>query len=193
MKNVVYLRHGKKNGELIAADQIAEIEANGIPEVNELLKGQSIIIHDGSEYIRTEQIVQAFELFAMRTQLFTIAGHLDKDSRFGNKELFSQFTADPQIVAEANRTNWFSVFEKANPIFIANVQSDMMAALWKIFGELKDGQTAITVGHTPMIEWLAFAIDRQGNVPRDLKIAELTGFIFTEEAGQIIISGKIGF
>jgi phosphohistidine phosphatase SixA len=192
-KNIVILRHGRKDGELIAADQIAEIENNGIPAVNELLKDQQVVIHNGSHYVRTKQTVQAFERFALRTGLFTVAGYLHGDERFGNVDLFNEFTANPEIKAEADRTSWFNAFEKADPIFIANVQSDMMAALWKMFSELKDGQTAITVGHTPMIEWLAFAIDRQGNIPRDTKLAELTGFIFTEEAGQIIIAGKVGF
>jgi len=187
------LRHGRKDGESIAADQIAEIETNGIPAINELVKDQQVVIHYGSNFIRTKQTVQAFERFAKQTSLFTVAGYLHGDERFGNVILFNDFIADPELVAEANRTNWYSAFEKVKPLFIADAQSDMVAALWKLFSELKDGQTAITIGHTPMIEWLTFAIDLERNIPRDLKLAELTGFIFTEEAGKIIITGKIGF
>ena len=193
MKNIIMLRHGRKDGELIAADQIKKIEENGIPAINYLVEGKPVILHYGSSFVRTKQTIQAFEHYANKEKLFQQTGfYIRSDSRFGNPGLFADMIASPDVAAEAQKTTWYQAFMGYNPNFITKVQEDMVAALRKFFSLLEAGQVGITIGHTPMIEWLAFAIDPKGAIPRNTKLDELTGFIFTEEDdGRISVQAKV--
>jgi hypothetical protein len=194
-KNLIYVRHAKKDGENIAKDTLSAIVKNGIPMVNDLCTGQKIRIHDGTEYDRTRQTIDAYVEFLEGNATINcqIIGNIYRDIRLGNKALFDEWTANPDVTADANTRNWYRAFEDYNPLFITRVQLDALAALRNIFAYADDGDLILSVGHTPMIEWLAFACDRYENISRDIKLAELTGFIFTEEAGQITITGTVGF
>jgi hypothetical protein len=192
-KNLIYVRHGKKDGENIAKDSLAAIVKNGIPMVNDLCTGQKIRIHDGTEYDRTRQTIDAYVEFLEGNATINcqIIGNIYRDIRLGNKALFDEFTADPEVLADATTRNWYRAYEDYNPLFITRVQLDALAALRNIFAYADDGDLILSVGHTPMIEWLAFACDKYEAISRDLKLAELTGFIFTEELGQITVTGLI--
>ncbi len=195
-KNLIYVRHGKKDGENIAQDAIDSIVKNGIPMVNDLCTGQRIRIHLGTEYDRTRQTVKAYEVFLVGIQEndgvdCEIVGYIPADQRLGNKALFDEWTANPDVTADATTRNWYRAFEDYNPMFITRVQLGALAALRNIFSQAEDGELIISVGHTPMIEWLGFACDPYENISRDLKLAELTGFIFTEEFGEITVTGFI--
>ncbi|QQG52215.1 MAG: hypothetical protein HY931_02615 [Candidatus Falkowbacteria bacterium] len=164
--------------------------------VNDLCTGQKIRIHDGTEYDRTRQTVGAYVAFLNgdahdKTINCEIVGHIPADPRLGNKALFDEWTANPDVVADATTRNWYRAFEDYSPLFITRVQLDALAALRNIFAQANDGELIISVGHTPMIEWLAFACDQYEVISRDIKLAELTGFIFTEEFGQITVTGFI--
>lgn len=190
------LRHGRKDGENIAQNALDEIVKNGIPMVNDLCIGQKIRIHEGTEYDRTRQTIKAYEVFLVGIQEndgvdCEIVGYIPADPRLGNKALFDEFTANPEVLADATARNWYRAFEDYNPMFITRVQLDALAALREIFAHANDGDLILSIGHTPMIEWLAFACDPYENISRDIKLAELTGFIFTEELGKITVTGFI--
>jgi len=191
MKDIIMLRHGRKDGELIAEDQITDIVNNGIPAINDLVRGRSVVIHYGSSFVRTKQTIQAFEKYADKENLFQKTGfYIRGDSRFGNPGLFADMTAKTDVVAQ--KTTWYQAFMAYNPRFITKVQLDLMAALRKFFSLMEAGQVGITIGHTPMIEWLAFAIAPERAIPRNTKLDELTGFIFTEEDdGRISVQAKV--
>jgi hypothetical protein len=195
LKNFIYLRHGKKDGENIAKEALNAIVENGIPVVNDLVVNQKIRIHDGTEYDRTRQTIDAYVEFLEGNAAINcqIIGNIYRDIRLGNKALFDEWTANPDVTADANARNWYRAYEDYNPLFITRVQLDALAAMRNIFAYADDGDLIISIGHTPMIEWLAFACDSYENISRDLKLAELTGFIFTEEAGQITITATLGF
>ncbi len=192
-KNLIMLRHGRKDGENIAQDALKDIIKNGIPAINDLVVGQRIIIHDGTEYDRTRQTINAYVEFLKGNSSINcqIIGNIYRDIRLGNKALFDEFTANPEVLADATARNWYRAFEDYNPMFITRVQLDALAALRNIFAYANDGDLILSVGHTPMIEWLAFACDPYENISRDIKLAELTGFIFTEELGKITVTGFI--
>ena len=115
------------------------------------------------------------------------------NKRFGNAEMFAEFTAKAEIKAEAEKSNWYNAFRIYQPEFIERVQAGMLNALPQIFAQANDGEIIVMVGHTPMIEWLIYALDVTGNIPRNTKFRELTGFIITENKGKFIVTGNIGF
>ncbi len=194
MKNLILIRHGKKDGENIATAQLKELEENGIPWLNEIIKGEKVVIHLGSSLDRTAQTVKAFHRYASSKELYSFEGHISPGPRMGNDEMFTAFLRDSPAKREFNQSkNWFTAFEKHDPDFIKKIQNDMLNAVREYFENLRNGGTILMVGHTPLIEWLAFACDPNRRIDRNIQLKELTGFIFTEDNGQISVTGKIGF
>jgi phosphohistidine phosphatase SixA len=193
MKHLIVIRHGRKDGELIAADQLAEIEVNGIPGLNELVAGKHIIIHYGSEYERTRQTIKAWEKYMDSSSLCHCRAYIVGDKNFGNAEMFAEFMADANIKAEAARSNWYNAFKLHQPAFIEHVQAGMLNALPQIFAQAFEGEIIVMVGHTPMIEWLIYAIDVTGYIRRDTQLKELTGFVINENQGYVGITDTVGF
>jgi hypothetical protein len=198
MKNLIYLRHGKKDGENIAKDALDSIVKNGIPVINNLCVRQTIRTHLGTEYDRTRQTIMAYVCFLAgdaqdKTINCAIHGDIPADPRLGNKALFDEWTSNPEVTADANARNWYRAYEDYNPMFITRVQLDALAALRDIFAQANDGELIISIGHTPMIEWLAFALDASETISRDIKLQELTGFLITEDNGHIYVTAQIGF
>lgn len=190
------VRHARKDGENIAQDALDEIVKNGIPAINDLVIGQKIRIHEGTEYDRTRQTIRAYEVFLVGIKEHDgvdceIIDYIPADPRLGNKALFDEWIANRDVTADATARNWYRAYEDYNPLFITRVQLGALAALRDIFAQANEDDLIISVGHTPMIEWLGFACDPYENISRDLKLAELTGFIFTEEFGQITVTGFI--
>lgn len=193
MKHLIVIRHGRKEGELIAADQIAEIKKHGIPGLNELIAKRMVILHLGSALKRTRQTIKAFEHFIDENNLCRCRAYITADPRFGSSEMFAEFSSNKDLEAEAKNTTWYQAFEKYDPEFIKKTQQDMISSLKSAFNTALDGEIIIMVSHTPLVEWLAYAIDINEYLPRDIKLAELTGFIFNENKGEISFADTIGF
>jgi broad specificity phosphatase PhoE len=193
MKRLAIIRHGERDGENISARQLDEIQQSGIAGVNQLIKGQKIVLHRGSEFGRTHQTILAFEKYLLKKPGSQQIGMLLADPRFGSKRIFDKFMTNSKIVAEAENSTWFEAFEHYQLEFITQTQKMMLKAVQQIFDSVQDGTTVILVGHTPLIEWLAFAIDTEEIIPRNLKLEELTGFSIEYNAGDIKIAKTIGF
>ncbi|MFA6514404.1 MAG: hypothetical protein WCT50_03930 [Patescibacteria group bacterium] len=205
--NAIIFRHGRKDGNNnITEEQIAEILENGVPGLNEIIMGQKkVIVHFGSDFARTEQTVMAFKTYAEKIGLCEFDGYLPSNNRYGNEEMFAEFMANPEIVAQAKQSNWYEAFNQFNPRFVERVQADMLEALIEDLNAVEPGSTIIMVGHTPTIEWLTFAVDTTGKISRKAQLKELTGFVFTRNVfnlkgkakpsrqNRIYISGTIGF
>lgn len=193
MKHLVVIRHGRKDGDLIAADQIAEIKRHGIPGLNEIIAKRMVILHLGSALKRTRQTIKAFEHFIDENGLCRCRAYITADPRFGSSEMFAEFSSNKDLEAEAKNTTWYQAFEKYDPEFIKKTQQDMISSLKSAFNTALDGEIIIMVSHTPLVEWLAYAIDTNEYLPRDIKLAELTGFIFNENRGEISFADTVGF
>ncbi len=193
MKHLIVIRHGRKDGDFIAADQIAEIKRDGIPGVNELIAKKMVILHLGSALKRTRQTIKAFEHFIDENGLCRCRAYMTPDPRFGSSAMFAKFSENKELEAEAKRSAWYQAFEKYDPEFIKKTQEDMISSLKPAFNTALDGEIIIMVGHTPLVEWLAYAIDTNKYLPRDIKLTELTGFIFTENKGEISFADTVGF
>jgi len=194
-KTLIIVRHGRKDGDLISQAHLEEINNSGIPGVNEYVSNchSPIFLHLGSSFLRTEQTILAFKNHLDREKI-NIQGLLPADPRFGNENLFNKFLENPAIKAEADKTTWFDAYSKRDKNFIAETQLNMSHGVYDLFKKAEDDSLTISIGHTPLIEWLAFAFDSKNNLPRDLKLKELTGIILTEKDGdRITISGTIGF
>ena len=186
-------RHGRKDGENIADDQINELMENGIPSLNPLLSGIYVALHEGSAFSRTKQTLNALEWYMDTSITYTLDTFLESDPRFGNEEMFAKFLTNDLIKAEAKGSNWFAAFSKHNPNFITEVQKGMIDAIKDAFEQVEEDTTILICGHTPCIEWLAFALDKENKISRNIQLKELTGFIFTDENGVISVTGTIGF
>lgn len=193
MKYLIAIRHGRKDGDLIAAEQIAEIKKEGIPGLNELIAKKRVILHLGSALKRTRQTIKAFEAFIDENDLCHCRAYITPDPNFGNSKMFTEFISNKELEAEAKQTNWYQTFQKHNPEFIKKTQDNMLLSLKSVFNNAFDDEIIIMVGHTPLVEWLAYAIDEKNYLPRDIKLAELTGFAFKEHDGKISLAGAIGF
>lgn len=68
----------------------------------------------------------------------------------------------------------------------------MIDSVVDIFDFSFDDQITVMAGHTPMIEWLAYVLDPLEKIPRDTKLAELTGFVISEDNGKIEVTGTVG-
>ena len=190
MKRFAFVRHGRKDGNMIAADQITEIENSGIPGLNELLPGNNrVILHLGSMLPRTAQTVRAFQKY-MERQGYETALMIEPDKRFATEELFAQFMAKTEV-AEASKTEgWYNACLKFDKEFLRQVQTDLAEAIEEIFFRSQNGDLVIAIGHTPMIEFAALYYNPYlGN---RLVLKELTGFLFEKEAGKINVIQKIG-
>ena len=201
MKELIIIRHARKNvkGEgnvdLINEEALNDIEIYGVPGLNEIIKDQTLILHSGSAFERTKQTITAFSAYMANCgDSYHFDGWLPSDIRFGNEDDFAKFMANEKIVADAKATNWFNAFSHHNPNFIKRVQSEMVKAVEEIFSVIDPGTTVIMVGHTPLIEWLAYAFDPMKKISRDTKLKELDGFIFCQNSdGEIKVTGTVGF
>ncbi len=197
MKTLVIIRHGRKDGEKIAKDQIAEIETIGIPGLNKLVGKNlgGVIFQLGSAFERTGQTVRAFEAHLDSLEGdYGFAGYLSADARLGSDKIFKEFGENPEIVKEAEKTTWFNAFRKYNPKFIEKIQINMLDAITDMFSRVDDNSLIISAGHTPMIEWLVLGIDENDHkISCKIQLKELTGFIITEDKGRIQVTGTIGF
>jgi hypothetical protein len=151
------------------------------------------MLHMGSKLKRTRQTILAWKQYSDENNLCLVRGIHGYDSRFGSDEIFEQFTKDPNIVAAAKASNWWQACQHYNPGLIESTQSAMIEALHKAFEFAEEDMIVVMAGHTPMIEWLAYAFDPYETISRDTKLAELTGFIFTEDNGKIEVTGTVGF
>ena len=193
MKTLVILRHAKKDGENIAASALAEIEANGIKGLNNFVKGEKVSLHLGSGLDRTAQTVLAFGRYAERVNLYDFQGYISLDKRFGNDEMFKAFFLNPAVVKDFNDgKTWFEAFNAHDPAFLNKVQADLIKAVKNAFFQINPEETLVTICHTPLIEWLVFALDG-GRTDRNLRLNELSGFILVEDGGKIEVTGVIGF
>jgi broad specificity phosphatase PhoE len=197
MKRLIYVRHGRKDGENIATEQLAEIQQNGIPGVNDLVKGQNLVMHEGSLLNRTKQTLDAFAWYLNHNPEHgcLITRWLPADCRLGNETMFARFLENGEIAAEAKNTNWLHAFSQHDVGFLIETQAEMMKAIKEIFAATQDDRTIISVGHTPLIEWVTYAFDahdRPARFSRTIKLPELAGFVFTEDHGQISVTGTIG-
>jgi len=196
MKNIVIIRHGRKDGDMVAADQLREIEEKGITGLNEIVKNYQgpVIIHRGTGFDRTRQTIEAFERFLKASKSkYIFGGYLPANPSLGNQEMFNEFTANTAVANEAEKTNWFKAFCDYNPRFIIKIKRILIKEITNIFNQVPESSLTITINHTPLIEWLAFGLDVYREVPRDLKLKELTGFVLTQKDGQITIKETIGF
>lgn len=190
------IRHGKKDGENIAEAQLAKIVKNGILAVNPLVAGKKVHLHEGTEYDRTRQTINAYHQYLVSGGNCEIVGRIPRDTRLGNKKLFDEWTANPEVNADAEKRSWYEAFEDYSPFFIGRVQYQALCALRDLFSQIEEDERIISIGHTPMIEWLAFIVDELNEsekISRDIKLAELTGFVFTKEKGRIAISARVGW
>jgi phosphohistidine phosphatase SixA len=190
-KTIIIVRHGRKDGEMIAADQIQEIVKNGIPAIDNNLPEESFIyVHPGSALIRTRQTIEAW-------QKHFIAKHgeegiwvLDEDLpfapsyRFGNDVMFARF--GPLKTGFKETGNWLETLQKYAPDFLKEIKEGLMKAITEVFAWPEDGETVVMAGHTPMIEIMAQGIDPDADVS---PLAELEGFVFEqdEEGGPITV------
>ncbi|MFA6194840.1 MAG: hypothetical protein WC719_03815 [Patescibacteria group bacterium] len=199
MKTLVIIRHGRKDedGTLVDKDQLAEIENIGIAGLNDLVKKHQglVIFHLGTAIERTGQTIKAYERHLdISNAINSFGGYLPADARLGSNKIFKEFSENPEIVKEAERTTWFNAFRRYNPKFIEKIQINMLDAITDIFSRVDDGSLVISAGHTPMIEWLALGIDENDHkISCKIKLKELTGFIFTEDKGRIQVTRTIGF
>jgi phosphohistidine phosphatase SixA len=194
LKTIAIVRHAKKKGEVIDDAALAEIEKNGIPGLNQLVKGEKVSLHLGSEFVRTEQTILAFGKYAERVSLYDFKGYVTLDKRFGNPTMFVEFFSVPAVTQsfEADGKTWFEACTLHNPDFLARTQTDLVKAVKNAFFQIGPDETLVTIGHTPLIEWLVFALDG-GRTDRNLRLNELTGFILVEDCGKIEVTGVIGF
>lgn len=192
MKTVVMIRHGKKQGELIAEEQLEEIRANGIPALNPSLEsGSKIVICMGSGLERTAQTITAFMDY-MESRGEKPTKILKGDPLFGNAKLFGQMTGDAELMAEQKIIGWYKALEHVNPELLHKIQIGEFHALKKIFESIEDNEMALTVGHTPMIELLGLYVDDNGNISDDLSLKELQGLMFQDDGDTITVLGLVG-
>ncbi len=199
MKTLAIIRHGRKDkdGTLVDKDQLAEIENIGIASLNGLVKKHKglVVFHLGTALERTGQTIKAYERHLdISNAINSFGGYLPADARLGSNKIFKEFSENPEIVKEAERTTWFNAFRRHNPKFIEKIQINMLDAITDIFSRVDDGSLVISSSHTPMIEWLALGIDENDHkISCKIQLKELTGFIFTEDKGRIQVAGTIGF
>ncbi len=201
MKKVTFIRHGRKDGELIAADQLTEIQNNGINGLNGFLQpGQEIVIGLGSELVRTQQTIEAFQAY-MEKNGFIPAQILAPEKRFGNAELFNKMVSNEALMAEVKISGWYSALCSLEPKLLESIQEDQFSALQAIFEVIKDNDVDITIGHTPMIELLAIYVDAKDSffrnksfgIPESLSLKELQGVEFSQDNDDIIhVTGLLG-
>lgn len=182
-KTLIIVRHGRKDGEMIAADQISEIVANGIPAIDRHLpEGYAIAVHPGSAMVRTRQTIEAWEKsHDQKNPENMIWWDLDckifqPDLRFGSKEMFAKFGLLKESFQQTG--NWLTTLEKYAPDLLGAIRNGLMEALAEIMDFLDDGEAMVMAGHTPMIEIMAQAIDPSVDAS---PLAELEGFIFEQE------------
>ena len=160
MKQIAIIRHGRKDGEDIAADALASIETYGIPTLNDLVEHRKIILHLGTELGRTRQTVKAFESWLeIYGCNYFFGGYLQPDPRFGNKAMFAKFTDQEVQDHFLENKDWFKTFTEFDPDFITEVQQGMLQGLSEMAKNIEDDTLIIIACHTPMIEWLAYALD----------------------------------
>lgn len=195
MKQLIIICHGKTDPQgNIVANQIENIQEKGIPGVNEIARCYGkIFLHHGSRFARTRQTINAYEVYLLsKGKSQSQLGILLSDPRFGNETILKPFQ-DPSLKNIAETSSWYTVFEDSRPDFIINNQILMERGVKQIFASIPDEALAITVGHSPLIEWLAIHFSGGNKIPRDLKLKELEGFILTYEAGQIKVTDSVGF
>jgi len=187
-KTIIIVRHERKDGEMIAANQIQKIIKNGIPAIdNNLPEGDLIIVHPGSALVRTQQTIEAWErnfiskygesgiwMFDESLPRESIA--FLPDTRFGSYEVFKKF--EPAKTAFQETNNWLTALQEVAPELLEELKNGLMEALEEIFEWMDDSETIVMAGHTPMIEILAQGIDPDADVS---PLAELEGFIFQQE------------
>lgn len=192
---MIMVRHGRKVGEDIAEEQIAEIKENGIPVLNDLAKGQKIVFQPGGTLDRTRQTLAAFAIHLDQHPEYghEVIGWLAPNPAFGNEALFNKMLADADAKAEAAKTSWYTAFDAKDQVWVIDVQMQMFTAIQNLFRDVNEDTLIISVGHSPLIEWLGIWLDKFDHFDKNLKLQELTGFILTEECGQITITGFVGF
>lgn len=191
MKRFAFVRHGRKDGAMIAADQIAAIEDFGIEGLNELLPGNRLIIlHLGSMVPRTAQTIRAFQKY-LENQGYETALLMPPDKRFGSKEIFAKFPEDAKSDVEAGKISWLNVLKTRKIVLLKEIEHDILEATQEIFTKIKNGDLVISVGHTPMIEIAALHFNPY--LGEGMSLKELTGFLFEEENGDIVPVQKIGW
>jgi hypothetical protein len=185
---IIVVRHGKKDGENIAADQIEQIINNGIPAIDQNLeRGHIIIVHPGSKLIRTQQTIQALEDYwtSIGKQFM---GHNDDmgfflpEDRFGSEELFNRC----MIAKPAFKGNWMTALQETDLALLKEIQNDAQMALLDIFFKMENAETVVMAGHTPILEILAASIDPTVDTS---PLKELSGYLFrqAEECGPVTV------
>jgi phosphohistidine phosphatase SixA len=191
MKRIAIIRHGERFHDDISNKQLAAIRKHGIKGLSELVIGQKVYVHLGSEMPRTAQTIHAFEEHAKKS--YSTVGYREEDSRFGSYHMFLKFFLHPIIMQEKNHGHtWLAAFEKENPSFLKKTQDDMVAATKELFNGMDDNTLMIMPGHSPLIEWLVFALDPEHKVSRDIHLSELTGFVIEQDIdGHIKVTKTI--
>ncbi|MFA5154891.1 MAG: hypothetical protein WC453_00490 [Patescibacteria group bacterium] len=192
MKKIAFVRHGRKGGELIAADQLTEIKINGITGLNGLVFNQSenglpVSVCEGSGLERTAQTAQAY-LDYIYDKGIVATQILPADPRFGNADLFKQMTGNAELMAEQKRSGWYNALKTVAPDLLTKIQKDQAEALERKFAEIEENEFLIIIGHTPMIELLAHSCKAEDvepsialNLRPDLALKELQGILFVQD------------
>lgn len=191
MKQIAIIRHGERFHDCVANKQLTAIRKHGIKGMNELVIGKKVIVHLGSEMPRTAQTIHAFEEHAKNT--YTNVGYREEDCRFGNFNMFQNFFLHPIIMKKKKGGHtWLAAFEKENPTFLKKTQDDMVQAIKELFSSVEDDTIILMPGHSPLIEWLVFALDPEHKVSRDIHLSELTGFVIEQDIdGHIKVTETI--
>lgn len=203
-KKMIILRHARKNlvtegnVELINKSVLQEIKTNGIPSLNkyiELHPDQQLVFHKGGTLKRTEQCINAFADYLKNCSNPRFPyDWIESDSRFGNQNIIDyMIQSDTCIINESKRSNWYTSFNKFDRSFLIKTQQDLAEAVKYNFLAVPEDSIIIQFGHSPLIEWLAYALDPQNKLGRDIKLKELTGFVITQEGEIEEVAATIGF
>ena len=204
MKKILILRHARKNlategnVELINENVLREIKTNGIPSLNEYIElrpDQQLIFHKGGTLTRTEQCINAYSDYLKNCSIPRLQSDwIESDSRFGNQNIIDyMIQSDAHIINESKRSNWFNAFNKFDRKFLIKTQHDLVEAVKYNFLAVPDDSIIIQFGHSPLIEWLIYALDLKNKLGRDIKLKELTGFVLTQEGKIEEVAATIGF
>jgi hypothetical protein len=182
MKTLYFIRHGKKtaDGSHIVPEHLELIATSGIPSLMQEDESQINVIHLGTDMIRTTETVVSYAKYLANTYNSTNLKFIAPNKYLGSNALWSKmFGSDhPKYEAYFGSTDSFITTWKSRstPEEFRMWQDYLIDLVKEIFGQMNDGDSGITINHTPQCEAIYCAISGDEDCPN---FKELQGLKIT--------------
>lgn len=194
-RKIALISHLEEGGENDCCKKIQEIREHGIPGLNELIKEKNVVINWAGCSEITKKTMEAYyhHVLFYCSEYKKVLGHTNGNPLLGNSDQFKTFAKLNAAIGAEKKC--YGAYLGITPSFVEKIQAEMSEGVLELCtgNRFSHDCLFIIVGHNLMIEWLAIAVDKEERIPLNLKLKELTGFVFEEKAGELKIAETIGF